>query len=96
MMRRIFLFTILLSVMGAGSALAITAPTTGSFGYTLYDIVVTNMLQGAAGFVGGLALIVWGATMLPRGAWLPAVFCVAAGGMVIKADTIVTSLGMMI
>lgn len=96
MIKRTFLLTALMVVMLAGTALAITAPTSGSFGYTLYDIVVVSMLQGAAGFVGGLALIVWGATMLPRGAWLPAVFCVAAGGMVIKADTIVTSLGMMI
>jgi len=95
-MKKISILTLLIFLLCCGTALAITAPASGSFGYTLYDIVVVKMLQGAFGFVGGLALVIWGASMLPRGAFLPAVFCVAAGGMVIKADAIVTSLGMMI
>jgi len=96
MIKRTPLLTALLLVVLAGPALAITAPTTGSFGYTVYDIFVVKMLQGAFGFVGALALIIWGASMLPRGAWLPAVFCIVAGGAIIKADSIVSSLGMLI
>lgn len=94
-MKKMLLITILLFFC-AGSVLAITAPATTGFAYTMYDIVVIKMLQGAIGFISGLALVIWGASMLPRGAYLPAAFTVAAGGMVIKADTIVTSLGMII
>jgi len=94
-MKKVFLFTLLL-LLCAGPVLAITAPATTGFAYTMYDIVVVKMLQGAIGFIAGLALVIWGASMLPRGAYLPAAFTVAAGGMVIKADSIVTSLGMMI
>ncbi len=94
-MKKMLFITILLFFC-AGPVLAITAPPTTGFAYTMYDIVVIKMLQGAIGFISGLALVIWGASMLPRGAYLPAAFTVAAGGMVIKADTIVTSLGMMI
>jgi len=94
-MKKLLLVTALL-LFCAGPVLAITAPTTTGFAYSMYDIVVVKMLQGAIGFVSGLGLVIWGASMLPRGAYLPAAFTVAAGGMVIKADTIVTSLGLMI
>jgi hypothetical protein len=94
-MKKILGITVLLLFL-AGPALAITAPTTTGFAYTMYDIVVVKMLQGAIGFIAGLALVIWGASMLPRAAYLPAAFTVAAGGMIIKADTIVTSLGMLI
>ena len=90
------LFVTALLLFCAGPVLAIIAPATTGFAYTMYDIVVVKMLQGAIGFISGLALVIFGASMLPRGAYLPAAFTVAAGGMVIKADTIVTSLGLMI
>lgn len=94
-MKKVLLATVLL-VLCAGSALAINAPPANGFAFTMYDIIVVKMLQGAVGFVAGILLVIWGASMLPRAAYLPAALTVAAGGMVIKADTIVTSLGMMI
>jgi hypothetical protein len=60
----IFLMVSLL-VMGLTQVvMAITAPTSGSFAYDIYDIVVNKMLKGPVGFVSGLAAIAFGAVNL--------------------------------
>lgn len=76
-------------------AFAITAPTAGSFAYDVYDVVVLQVLGGPIGFVGGLATIVYGASQLMR-SWMVAVLAIVAGTVIIKADTITASLGMLI
>jgi hypothetical protein len=71
---------------------AFTTPAAGSFGFDVYNIVVTEILGGPIGFVGGVILIVWGATQLMR-SWMTTITCVIAGTVLIKAVTILTSLG---
>ena len=79
----------------AGFATAFTAPTAGSLGYDIYNVVVNQMLGGPIGFVGGVVLIVWGASQVMR-QWLTTVLCIIAGTAIIKGQTIVTSLGALV
>lgn len=76
-------------------ATAITAPAAGSFAYDIYNLVVVDILQGAIGFVAGLACVVFGATMLGK-SWMFAIAWIIAGSVIINADGIVTSLGMLL
>jgi hypothetical protein len=71
---------------------AFVAPAAGSFGFDIYDVVVNQILAGPIGFVAGVVLIVWGATQLMR-SWMTTIMCVIAGTILIKAVTILTSLG---
>lgn len=88
----------LISVLGiaclASAAYAFTTPTPGTFMYDLYDIAVEKLLKGPAGFVAGVGAMIFGAFSLLRGAVLQAIPAVLGGAVLIKADTIVTSLGM--
>ena len=79
----------------AGSALAITGPAEGDFGYDLYDVAVNDMVNGAPGFVGGLAGVVVSASKLSQN-WLYAGLGILGSTAVLKADTITTSLGYLI
>lgn len=91
--------TVLLSVFAAmffaASASAITEPQAGSFAYDIYDIIVLKVLKGPIGFVGGLAAIVVGAVQLTK-SWILAIVGVLSGTVIIKADTITSSLGMVV
>ncbi len=75
---------------------AITAPATGSFAYDVYNIGVNSILKGPIGFVGGVATIVLGAIMAIQGKIMGAVPAVLGGAAMLKADSIVTSLGAII
>lgn len=81
--------------LAAPSALAFTAPSTGDFGYDLYDIVVLKILGGPIGFIGAVALIVWGATKIMT-QWMITIACIIAGTILIKAEGIVTTLGALV
>ena len=76
-------------------ASAITAPATTSFAYDLYDVAVNDMLKGAPGFVGGLVMLVVSAINLSK-APMVAGSGVLGGTALIKADSIVASMGMLI
>ena len=78
------------------TASAITAPSVGDFGYDIYDIAVNDILKGPIGFVGGLATIVIGAVFAVKQQFMGAILCILGGAAIIKGDTIVTSLGMLI
>lgn len=93
MMKKVLMFTVLCVLTPA--AFAFTAPTVGDFGYDIYDIVVTKILGGPIGFVGGVALIVWGGTMLLQ-KWMFAIMALIAGTVIIKADSMVQTLGAII
>ena len=94
MQKKVLFLTVFLAVLAVASqSFAMAAPTAG-FAQQFYDIVVVDMLQGPIGFVAGLALVILGAAMLPRGQYIPAALTVATGGIVLNADGIVTSLGM--
>jgi hypothetical protein len=76
-----------------GEALAITVPATGSFAYDIYDIAVNSILKGPIGFVGGVGAIVFGAIEAMRGRVLEAIPAILGGAALLKADTIVQTLG---
>lgn len=77
-----------------GQALAITAPAAGSsFAYDIYDIGVNSILKGPIGFVAGVGAIVFGAIEAIRGRILGAVPAILGGAALLKADSIVQTLG---
>lgn len=80
----------------SGMASAITAPAAGSFAYDVYDIGVNKILQGPVGFVGGVAAIVIGAISAIRAQIMLAIPAILGGAVLLKADTITTSLGMIV
>ena len=77
------------------TATAFTAPAAGSFGYDIYDIVVNQILGGPIGFIGGVFLIVFGATKVMT-QWMMTVLCVIAGTILIRADDLVVTLGALV
>jgi len=80
-------------LVGTGVAHAITAPTSGSFAYDVYDIAVNKMLDGPIGFVGGMMAMVIGAVAAIQQRIMAAVPCILGGAMLLKADDLITSLG---
>jgi len=82
-------------VLMATYADAFTAPTSGTFAYDIYDIGVNKVLKGPIGFVAGSAAIVLGAVSAVRAQIMGAIPAVLGGAALIKADAIVTSLGML-
>lgn len=79
----------------AGHAMAFTAPAVGDFGYDVYDIAVNQILGGPIGFIGAVALIVWGATKMMTN-WMITVVCVIAGTILIRAEDMVQTLGALV
>lgn len=79
-----------------GSAHAISTPAVGSFAYDLYAITVNDLLKGPVGFVGGIAGMVYGGIMLMRSQLMPAAATVLGSAFLLKADSIVSSLGALI
>ena len=80
--------------MYAGMVHAVTAPaSTTVFAYDVYNIGVNGVLKGPIGFVGGVAAIVFGAVTAIRGAILQALPALLGGGVLLKADAIVNTLG---
>jgi hypothetical protein len=75
-----------------GQSWAFTAPAAGDFGYDIYDITVNQILGGPIGFIGAVALIVWGATKMMTN-WMITIVCVIAGTILIRAADMVTTLG---
>jgi len=82
--------------ISAGAALAITAPSSGDFAYDVYDIAVNKILAGPIGFVGGAGAMAVGAVMAIQQKIFAAVPCILGGAVMLNADSLVTSLGMII
>lgn len=80
-------------LLGSGVAHAITAPAQGSFAYDVYDIAVNKMLGGPIGFVGGVMAMAIGAISAIQQRIMAAIPCIIGGAMLLKADSILTSLG---
>ena len=83
-------------VFYAQNAMAFTTPSSGSFAYDLYDIAVNDILKGPIGFVAGVGFIVLCVFSIARQMVLPAILCLFAGIILIKADSIVQTLGCVI
>jgi hypothetical protein len=82
-------------LLASGVAGAFTAPAAGDFGYDVYDIVVNQILNGPIGFIGGVALIVFGATQIMKN-WFSTILCIIAGTVLIRADSLVVTLGALV
>ncbi len=80
-------------VFMAQNAMAFTVPTSGSFAYDLYDLAVNQILKGPVGFVAGVGFIILCVFAIARQMVLPAILCLFAGVILIKADAIVATLG---
>ena len=87
---------VLLSLMKAGNGLAMTVPATGSFAYDLYDIGVNQILLGPVGFTGGVACMCVAAILAIRQMILPAAGVVLGGAFLLRANTVVETIGALI
>jgi hypothetical protein len=77
-------------------AMAVTAPVAGSFAYDVYDIGVNGILKGPIGFMAGVGAIAFGAVMAIRGQIMLAIPAILGGAFLLKADSVVESLGAII
>ena len=84
-----------LAIMIPEVAMALRTPDSSKFAYEVYDVAVNSILKGPIGFVGGVATIVVSAASIAKN-WVMALLGIVGGTAVMKADTIVTSMGMMI
>jgi len=87
---------VMLPLMKAGNALAMTVPATGSFAYDLYDIGVNQILLGPVGFTGGVACMCVAAILAIRQMILPAAGVVLGGAFLLRANTVVETIGALI
>jgi len=94
-MAKVFLFTLFLLMAIVPQAFAITAPTAGSFAYDVYDMAVNSILKGPIGFVGGLAAVCFGSALAIQQKIGGAIPALLGGAVLLKADTIVTSMGLL-
>ncbi len=78
----------------APMAMAISTPVAGSFAYDVYDIAVDKILKGPIGFVCGVAAMAYGAVSAIGGRVFQAVPAILGGAALLKADTIVSTLGL--
>lgn len=78
------------------NAMAMTVPAAGSFAYDLYDIGVNQILLGPIGFIAGVACMVFAAILAIRQMILPAAGVVLGGAFLLKADSVVQTIGAMI
>ena len=81
-------------IVTASQVSAFTAPAAGSFAYTVYDVAVERILQGAIGFVAGVGAMVMGAVLAIQQKVLAAIPAILGGAILLNADTMVTTLGM--
>ncbi|MEM7828040.1 MAG: hypothetical protein QW561_01725 [Candidatus Aenigmatarchaeota archaeon] len=89
----------LLAVIAMGAiqvAQAVNTPTAGTFAYDLYDIGVNKIVRGPIGFVGGVVAMVAGAIAAIQAKIMLALPAILGGAALLKADSIVTSLGAII
>jgi len=80
-------------MLGAKIASAFVAPAAGTFAYTVYDVAVNQMLNGAIGFVGGVAAMAMGAVMAIQQKIMLAIPCILGGAVLLNAETLITTLG---
>ena len=92
-----------LSVFGAACVLAapkaaeaFAAPAAGTFAFDIYDIGINQILKGPIGFAAGVGAMVAAAVMAIRQMLLPAAATVLGGAFLLKADSVVASLGALI
>ncbi|MCP4156540.1 MAG: hypothetical protein GY757_52990 [bacterium] len=87
---------LILMLNTAPAVFAMTTPTATDFGYSVYDIAINNILKGPVGFVSVGICFVLGSVLLLRNQPFMSVACFIGGGVMYNADSMVTTLGMLI
>lgn len=77
-------------------AFAIAIPTAGDFAFDAYDITVNRILNGPIGFAIGVLAIAFGCRAAIQTEIFPAVAAFIAGAILLNADDVVASFGMLI
>ena len=77
------------------SAFAIVAPAPGTFAYDIYDMAVNSILKGPIGFVAGLGAVCFGAVLAIQQKMGGAIPALLGGAALLKADSIVASMGLL-
>ena len=77
----------------SATALAFTVPTAGELGFEIYDMVVSNILQGAVGMTAAVVALVFGVSQLFR-SWVMGVAGIVLGTLILQSENIVVALGM--
>ena len=86
---------IISSSLVANTVMAITAPAAGDMGYELYDVAVNDMLNGPFGFVVGLGTVIYSATQVLSN-WKLGGLGILGGSGILQADSIVTTMGLLL
>jgi len=81
-------------ILGAKIAAAFTAPAAGTFAYTVYDVAINQMLNGAVGFVAGVGAMALGAVMAIQQKVMLAIPAILGGAVLLNAESLVTTLGL--
>jgi len=87
--------TVIFMLSGAAAAQAITAPS-GGFAQDIYDIGVTQIMGGPIGFTIGAGCMALGGFAAVKQQIPMAVGSVLGGAAIMKCDSLVTSLGMLL
>ncbi len=80
----------------ASIAWAIAVPTAGDFGYDAYDITVNKILKGPIGFAIGIFAVGFGCKWAIQSEILPAIAAFVSAAILLQADAVVASFGMII
>jgi hypothetical protein len=94
-MVKVVLLTAFMAMAIEPSAFAITAPAAGSFAYDIYDMAVNSILKGPIGFVAGLGAVCFGAVLAIQQKMGGAIPALLGGAALLKADSIVASMGLL-
>ena len=79
----------------AGAALALPVPTSGDLGYDVYTLFM-SIKDGPVGYAGAGIGIAGAAFLGYKSQWIPAIGALLGTGAIVKADTIVQSLGALV
>lgn len=89
---KFILYTLAVGMVAAG-AFAFAAPAAGTWGFEVYDVLVTRVLSGAIGFVAGVGAMVGGAIAAIQNKVFPGLVCIAGGVLMMNAESLLTTLG---
>jgi hypothetical protein len=90
------LFVLALVTMLAESVLAAPVPQSGAKFYTVYDVMVNDIVQGPPGIAIAVGGVAYGGLQLFRNAVLPAVGCAVGSVLMLLSPTIAEGLGAVI
>ena len=74
-------------------AFAFTAPATGSFAFSVYDLFMNQIMTGAIGFVIAAGLVLYALFWAVRSNVFGTIVCAICAGLIIFIEDVVISLG---